>query len=77
MKLFQKSAKYIVAYLAIKWFFILVVGWQISKTDWFKDYYANDYAAWHLLIVPATLMPIILFIRHIKSKAKAAGIAVK
>lgn len=77
MKYFKKSAKFIISYLLLKWLLIGVIGWQIAQTDWFKIYYANDFIWWHLLIVPATLLPIILLVKFIKINAAKTNNAAK
>lgn len=69
MNIFKKSAKFIVGYLLLKWIFIGVIGWQVVQTDWFKAYYASSFTPWHLLLIPATILPIILLIYFIKTRS--------
>ncbi|MBL1418960.1 MAG: hypothetical protein COC24_000465 [Alphaproteobacteria bacterium] len=70
MQILKKSAKFILVYLVLKWLFIGVVGWQISRTLWWQNYYANDFVWWHGLFVPATIISIFLLIKFIKSRVQ-------
>lgn len=70
MQILKKSAKFIIGYLALKWLLIGVVGWQISQTQWWQDYYAADFVWWHMLIIPASILSIIICIKLIKSRAQ-------
>ena len=70
MQILKKSTKFIAIYLALKWLFIGVVGWQISQTLWWQNYYANDFVWWHALFVPATIISIFLLLKFIKSRVQ-------
>lgn len=70
MQILKKSAKFVIGYLALKWIFIGVVGWQISQTQWWQNYYESDFVWWHILIIPASFLSIILGIKLIKSRVQ-------